>query len=671
MRILFLSAVLLLFLPLAGDDFDRLRDQFVALTVSGCTAADDAAALKMLSRQRPDGTFSDVDYSDDDGGRWDLRRHWHALNALARSWRFSRTGLAGDQRLRDAVIRGIENWAEKGYVNHNWWYQSIGIPLMSTQTILTMGDALPAETLGKFRSILDRSKIGMTAQNRLHLATIHFLKGVIYRDAKMVNEGRAVILEEVAFAKPKHEGLQADFSFHQHYAQMQFGNYGLAFLATGSLWSGVMKGTRFAFSLEKRRLLSDYFENGMRWVIFRDLFDFNACGRQIVGPAQTEKAAGVRSAMLRQFDMPDEKTAERIAGFFADTGKLSGNRYFFRSDFMVHRRENFYFSVKMCSRRVIGSESTNFENQLGRHTAAGVFQLLRKGDEYLKIMPLWNWRRLPGLTALQDDSSLRSSDKYYYNRSALVGGVSDGHDGAVMFGLETDGISARKSAIALGQNIVLVGSAISATADFPVNTTVDSRWYRTPVEVTAADGGKLILTEPGEQHLKSVTQIRHDGLEYRFPLPTALVIEIANRRADRTVIQPSYKNQRPVEGKVLTIYLDHGIKPRNADYCFQIAPVDDSAKLSRLPGDAGCHAVFDHAGKSGAALFFTSGKVELPGFGTLEAAQPSAVLIRDGVLYAADPMQQNKMLRFRLRGRTLEVALLQGVRAGESVRLPL
>lgn len=671
MKILFLSAVLMIFLPLSGDDFKQLRDQFVALTVSGCTAADDAAARNALSRQRPDGTFTDVDYADDDGGRWDLRRHWHALNALARSWRFSRTGLAGDQRLRDAVILGIENWAEKGYVNHNWWYQSIGIPLMSTQTILTMGDSLPAETLRKFRPILDRSKIGMTAQNRLHLATIHFLKGVIYRDAKMVAEGRAVILEEVAFARPKHEGLQADFSFHQHYAQMQFGNYGLAFLMTGTLWSGVMKGTRFAFPLEKRRLLADYFENGMRWVVFRDLFDFNACGRQIVGPAQTEKAAGVRRAMLRQFDVPDEKTEERITGFFADTGKLSGNRCFFRSDFMVHRRENFYFSVKMCSRRVIGSESTNFENQLGRHTAAGVFQLLRKGDEYLKIMPLWNWRRLPGLTALQDDSSLRSPDKYYYNRSGLVGGVSDGHDGAVMFGLETDGISARKSAIALGQNIVLTGSAITATADFPVNTTVDSRWYRTPVEVTAADGGKLTLTEPGEQHLKSVTQIRHDGLEYRFPVPTPLVIEIAKRRADWTVIQPSYKNQRPVEGKVLTIYLDHGTQPRNADYCFQIAPVGDTAKLSRLPGDAGCHAVFDPVGKSGVALFYTPGKVELPGLGTLEAFQPAAVLIRDGALFVADPMQERKTFRFRLGGRKLEVPLPQGVRAGEGVRLPL
>ncbi len=168
-----------------------------------------------------------------------------------------------------------------------------------------------------------------------------------------------------------------------------------------------------------------------------------------------------------------------------------------------------------------------------------------------------------------------------------------------------------------------------------------------------------------------MTQIRHDGLEYRFPVPTPLVIEIAKRRADWTVIQPSYKNQRPVEGKVLTIYLDHGTQPRNADYCFQIAPVGDTAKLSRLPGDAGCHAVFDPVGKSGVALFYTPGKVELPGLGTLEAFQPAAVLIRDGALFVADPMQERKTFRFRLGGRKLEVPLPQGVRAGEGVRLPL
>ncbi len=659
--------------PQADDDFDRLREQFVTLTVSGCSAADDNAARQILERQRADGTFTDVDYTDGDGGRWDLRRHWHALNALARSWRFSKTGLANDPRLRDAVIRGIENWAERKYTNRNWWYQSIGIPLQSTQTLLTMGDALPPETLRRFRPILDRSKIGMTAQNRLHLATIHFLKGVIYRDAKMVEEGRAVILEEIAFAQPGHEGLQADFSFHQHYAQMQFGNYGLAFLATGALWSGVMKNTRFAWPVEKRRLLADYFENGMRWVIFRDIFDFNACGRQIVGPAQTEKALGARNAICGDFDAPDAETAGRIADFFADTGNLAGNRFFFRSDFMVHRRRNFYFSVKMCSRRVIGSESTNYENELGRHTAAGVFQLLRRGDEYLKIMPLWNWRRLPGLTALQDNSPLRSPDRYYYNRASLVGGVSDGRNGAAMLQLETDGLSARKSVFTFDDTIVMIGDAITATSEFPVETTIDSRWYRTAVEIQTADGGRTTLTDCGEHRLENVTTIRHDDLEYRFPVPASPVIEIAERSADWTAIQPSFKNQPPVKGKVLTIRLEHGVRPQNAGYCFLITPAgDNSAPLpARITSAPGIHAVFDEHRKTGFALFYTPGRVEFPGYGILESAHPAAVLIRDGTLTAADPAQQEERFRFRLGNRELEGAFPQGVHAGESIQIPL
>ena len=47
--------------PQADDDFDRLREQFVTLTVSGCSAADDNAARQILERQRADGTFTDDD----------------------------------------------------------------------------------------------------------------------------------------------------------------------------------------------------------------------------------------------------------------------------------------------------------------------------------------------------------------------------------------------------------------------------------------------------------------------------------------------------------------------------------------------------------------------------------------------------------------------------------
>ena len=241
-----------------------------------------------------------------------------------------------------------------------------------------------------------------------------------------------------------------------------------------------------------------------------------------------------------------------------------------------------------------------------------------------------------------------------------------------MFDLKTDGLSSRKSVIALEQAVFFIGSAITETSDFPVNTTVDSRWYRTPVEVKTQDGKSFTVTETGEYRLRDVMSIRHDGLEYHFPTPVPLVIEIAERKADWTAIQPSYKKQRPVAGKLLTIYLEHGVRSRNADYCFGISPVDHGGmNLRLLANKTGCHALFDTVGKTGFALFYTPEKVELPGFGTLEAAQPSAVLIRDGVLYAADPMQQKKTLRFRLKGRGLGVALPQGVRAGESVKLPL
>ena len=59
--------------------------------------------------------------------------------------------------------------------------------------------------------------------------------------------------------------------------------------------------------------------------------------------------------------------------------ELSGNRFFKKSDFLVHRRPDFYMSVKMCSRRTIGNESVNSENILGRLTGHGATFFLTDG----------------------------------------------------------------------------------------------------------------------------------------------------------------------------------------------------------------------------------------------------------------------------------------------------
>ncbi|MBS1371135.1 MAG: hypothetical protein HPZ91_14380 [Lentisphaeria bacterium] len=641
--------------PGSADDFDLLRENFV--TAATGSRADDGLTAKWLRSQRPDGSFRGIDYQCTQSGRWDPRKHWQALNAIARSYRFGGRNCRGAPELLDAVVRGIDNWTTGNYTVSNWWYPQIGIPLLSAEVILIMGPALPAETAVKFRPVLDRSKIGMTAQNRLRLATIHFLKGIIYRDDRMVREGREVLLEEIAFAAPGSEGLQADFSFHQHGPQLQFGNYGLEFLTAGCFWSGVMKGTRYAFPEEKSRILTNYFLNGIRWVLYADLFDFSACGRQIVGDCQSEKFRSARRAMLEELDIPSPELRREVEAFFAGTTVLEGNRLFHRSDYLVHRRKGFFFSVKMCSARVIGCESNNRENQQGRHTASGVTQFVRTGNEYRRMMPLWEWRKLPGLTAPQDDISLTPPDctRFFLNGADLVGGVSDGRNGAAMFDCRTDNLSMRKSYFCFDRYVVAIGSGIVSDSEFPVETTVDS--LRLSGEVTV--GGRVLGM--GKHTLAGVSELCHGNFRYRFPEPTPLTVELAEKSGRWETIQPSYR-EPGVKDRVLTVTI-----PGKADYCYILGT--GSERFRRLGTDAAVHAGWDDGEQLGFALFYRPGAVEFPEPGRIEFLTPGALMVRGGKLHVSDPSQKLKALLIRIGGKVRTVRLPQGIEAGKSVAL--
>lgn len=644
---------------MGNDDFETLRANWLRQNFPN--PPDAQAVRSVLDSQRPDGTFSDVNYRDRDGGRWDLRRHWQKLEILARACH-AETVPEQSARLRSAVIRGIEHWAENGYVCPNWWYNEIGIPLMSARVLLGMGDAVPEETRRRFRPILDRSKIGWTALNRLHLAAIQFYKAVIYRDEPMLEEARNVILEELVTVPKTREGLQKDWSFHQHGHMLQFGNYGLAFLITGIEWSEIMNGTRYAVPEEKLRLLFDYFREGVRWVIYRDLFDFSACGRQITDNAQIEKARGVRRSVLSRMVFSDAACEKSIRSWYRGGQVLEGNRMFFRSDYLVHRRKNLFFSVKMCSARVRGSESTNDENELGRHTAGGLALFLRDGNEYLKCMPLWNWRRLPGVTALQDDSSLRSPDGYHYNRASFVGGVSDGENGAAAMRLETAGLTAEKSFFCFGDYVYLRTSGIRNETMFPVNTTVDSRWRRGPVTAHFSNGASRVLGA-GVTALSDVVSLEHDGMAYRFPNGANLHVEIADRSGDWKKIHPSYP-LRKVSGKMLTIRFDHADGKMEAEWILESVP-GASRNLRLLNGES-LHAAYDSAHNLAFAVFFAPGRLEIPGIGVLELDHPAAVLYRNGKWFFADPAQSRRFLTGRWNARAFRIVLPAGDLTGKT-----
>ena len=103
-------------------------------------------------------------------------------------------------------------------------------------------------------------------------------------------------------------------------------------------------------------------------------------------------------------------------------------------------------SVKMASDRVVGVEMMNGDNMKGFYMADGATYIYQDGDEYLDIFPLWDWRKLPGVTAFQSDDPMPIIQKCHpRNATSFVGGVSNGMYGISAMEVNRAGIKACKS----------------------------------------------------------------------------------------------------------------------------------------------------------------------------------------------------------------------------------
>ncbi len=645
----FLAAgVLFASAPPTEAELDRLRLQAVEYFSGGAPRIELAA--EQLKTQNPDGSWPDIDYAHKGRGHWKPAAHMSRLLMLAGCYRTDAPDnpLYNNPAALDAVLRGLRFWAPRAFTSDNWWHQVIGVPKDLCTIILLLGDRLPPELLEELRPILDRSFPGMTAQNKVWRAGIHVFKGIIYREPSMVAEGRDQIAEEIRIAGPGEEGIQTDYSFHQHGPMLQFGNYGLAYLTEQVKWASILRGTSFAIPPEKIRIVDDYVYNGLRWVLWKEQMDFSACGRQNHKSEPVKKYRSVVGSVnrLRPCLPPEER--KKYDSYL----ELSGNRFFEKSDFLVHRRPDFYMSVKMCSSRTIGNESVNSENVLGRLTGHGATFFLTDAEEYREIGAVWNWRQLPGVTAIQNNSSLWAKARNYRNESPWVGGVSDGDLGFGVMNFYNREVKARKSYFCFDRAMVVTANGIAATGKDaePVLTVVEQARLRGPVEVIDETGAVRQLPM-GEHRFKGPLRIRHAAFEYRLDAGPEVSVKLeevtGNWKRVTTALSPE-----PVTGKVLTISFNHGSRPKREACRYTVTPVERSAGALVPFGTELLHGELDPDAKVAMIAFFQKGKVEVPGFGPVEAKQPSLLMIRFGgaepVLTADDPTQKLEKLAFVL-----------------------
>lgn len=635
-----------------ADDIDCIRRQFIEFYSVREKALPQAGDY--LKSLKADGSWAAIDYRNKQPGRWPTLSHLTRARIMALAYATPGNPFYRQREMLDATVLALNFWVDHDFTNPNWWQISIGIPQSLGAALVLLGNAAPESLRRKSDAILARSKMGMTGQNRVWLAGINIIKGILQRNGKMIDDGRKVVFSEMIIAPRNLEGLQTDYSYHQHGPQQQFGNYGLSFVESQLQWAWVLRDTAFAIPPEKMEILWRYFTNGIGWTIWNGQMDISSCGRHLyLNSPQSKATTALHFAESMTTINPAGKTELRQLA----EGKKGpvGNRYFWCSDYLIHRRPDYFFSVKMSSSRVIGTESHNNENLQGKYLGDGVSLLMRSGLEYHNIFPVWDWRRLPGITAVQDQAKLKPWGRFFENPAEFVGGVSDGSNGLAVMNLQRKQLTASKVWFCFDRYIVCLGTDISATVKAPIDTAIEQRLLNGPVEVTSPQG-KTTLSQ-GKHRIIGPATIRHDGVVYSIPGRQELTVSNAPAGGNWNLINQA-DAAAPVTLPVFSLAVNHGVKPQQGKYAWIVSPdgSDPTTNGMVIPPIAnGVICAQDRINGLTMGVFFKAGTMPLSDRERLESADPCAVMVRrlpQGTLFlsVADPSQKQNKLHLRLSG---------------------
>jgi chondroitin AC lyase len=698
--------------PETAAALELVRARLAAAFVKSAPGASEVSVEQLLATLDASGHWPDLDEKYDPAtAAAGPSRYVHFLRVWKLAGAWADTADPGRRAaLAAAVHRALDHRLPRPHPSSIPWFYLIGAPQALARAALIFEPELTDAQRAHIQRIL-RTCVGedgvllycgepATGQNLQHEAELLIAAGCLARDPAVVAHHAALIEREIAIRDA--EGLKADWSFHQHGPQLYSGGlYGSGFSRDAAKLAWALDGTPFAFSPATLDAIVSYVLEGQQWMSRGRSFDPLTAGRMVAWPGfqgvepEGEHTLADTAAMLADvatLDAPRRAALRALAARGrgeAEPGSApAGTRVFWASDYVSHQRPGFFASARMSSRRVYGTESGSGQNEQGYHLGDGAMSLLVTGEEYRDIFPLWDWRRVPGVSAVQNPAApfpRHTWGKGSQGWSDFAGGVSDGVLGAAAMQLHRGGLHARKAWFFLEEAVVCLGAdLLPDDPTLPVFTSLDQRW---------ADGPVLASTTPaplapGPLHaLDAPAWVHHAGVSYLFPAGGAVRVRREHRSAPWSVINTAVHGNmfrdRPlsqvvVEGEVFELWIDHGKAAHPLAYAYLVAPGLAPENIpAYLAGPAprilANTAALQAVARDGLvqAVFWRAGELRLPDGRALAADRPGLVQVRRDaatgreVLSVGNPTHRPGPLRVHLGGIEHVFDFPAGLHAGQ------
>ena len=635
---------------------------------------EDAKIGDLLADLVQNGAFTTIDYTNKIRSNWPVKEHLQNVQNLAISYKNESSTYYQNKKLSEKIHKSLNYWLDKDFLSNNWYDQHIGVPELLLPTLFLMENELTQKQLYKAEVLLHRAKIKMSGQNKVWLSTNVMLRSLLLRKPDSVAIASKAIQSELKIANGV--GVKPDWSYHEHGAQLQFGNYGLSFLEDMIKTYTFLDNTPFQFQKDKIKFLRNIILEGQQWILYNNSYDTNACGRQLFPNSQLNKANRLKACIQKMKVLDKEFT--NIYNDALNSKSLSGNKHFWKSDFQVHRRKDFYFSVKMSSQRVVGTESVNKENVQGYYMGDGVALISTNEKEYENVFPFWDWKKLPGTTIIQDKKPLPIIKfKEFKTNSTFVGGVSNDKNGIAVMDYHRDGLKAKKSWFLFDDTIVCLGSGISANTNDVVTTAINQSFLKGNVIVANND---KIQTNLRKGNAIQPNWMLHDDIGYLFP-------KDGNINFSTNILEGSWNNVAKRYRSVLLtehifkLWFNHGTQPRNQSYNYVLLPNATQDKMVdlfknnpfKIINTKQQQSVENLEKKQAGIVFYKAGASKIKG--GISVNKPCVVLLEEKpnqlMLSISDPSHQLKNINVTIDGKyTLENSNYNDGKTQFTVNLP-
>lgn len=651
-------------------DLDMITDRLIASYLSD--VPDDKNIESFSKSMQADGSWTDIDYEDQisaDG--WKPNGHLNRLKIMALNYRHPESKFFNDATLLQQIEKGLLCFKRKApSCSDNWWYNDIGAPQgYMVPLLLLKGHLSSDKMLAAAAYLKDKIESYMGGGKNLSwIAEIAMHKGCAEDSYSTVQHAFKAIASTLAIVSAQgKEGIKIDGSFHQHHAQIYSGGYGMSLTDDVSKFMEMSVATQFEneFTPEKKEIFQKLILEGHLLLSFRNSIDFGTRGRNISRP--TSGYTTVPIEVLERAAVSDAANANIYRTWIDHINngtsfpKANVNKHFWKSDMMTQHGENFYMSAKIISKRTYGTESLNNENVKGYNLPLGATNIMTTGNEYDNIYPVWDWTRIPGTTAI-DNQEKTYLEGYQIGNNEFGGGVSDGVNGIISYSGIYNGLQANKAYFFLDKMMFCMGSNIVYAQSENILTSVEQNLLNG--EVTYNAGQEEQLPFNSRKQPENLKWVHHNNTGYIFKETDNVTIQNMSQTGSWREINATGESDL-MDKAVFSIWINHGVNPEHASYQYIVVPDKSISAFRNFVDQLDVHMASNdetvqaiREGNKYGFVFYKAASVKMDDGLEISSDKPSIVLIEkkgsDYAIAVADPTYAQSNITLTLNKRMVE-----------------